>query len=146
MDIQLTAGFPSAPRLTQLGSAASFLDAEVRASLAILVTLAEAQDMVVGTVLAHCANVPNGRLDRLVRPLMIAGMVTAQRGRSGGYTLTRPAASIQLIDVVNAVRPGTNQRPEALGLGGLGSLLQGWLASHSVADLTGQRGQRGQNE
>lgn len=49
--------------------------------------------------------VPQDYLMKVLQPLSKAGLVTAQRGRGGGFLLTRPADEINVLDVVNAVEP-----------------------------------------
>lgn len=49
--------------------------------------------------------VPQGYLSKILRDLVVAGLVTSQRGPNGGFTLARPADQISMLDVVNAVDP-----------------------------------------
>src|SRR5262249_40511360 len=49
--------------------------------------------------------VPADYLIKVLQPLTRAGLVTAQRGRNGGFVLTRPPEAISVLDVVNAVDP-----------------------------------------
>jgi Rrf2 family protein len=41
-------------------------------------------------------------LEQIVRPLRRAGLIRSRTGRTGGYCLSRPSASIQLKDVFEA--------------------------------------------
>lgn len=49
--------------------------------------------------------VPKGYLSKIMRDLVLAGLVTSRRGPSGGFTLARDASRISILDVVNAVDP-----------------------------------------
>ncbi len=42
-------------------------------------------------------------LEQIMRPLRLAGLVTSERGSSGGYRLARPASEISALDIVQAV-------------------------------------------
>ncbi|MCX6590816.1 MAG: Rrf2 family transcriptional regulator [Acidobacteria bacterium] len=55
--------------------------------------------------LAPTTQVPADYLAKVMNQLARADLVRAQRGRNGGYTLTRPPQSISLLEVVNAVDP-----------------------------------------
>lgn len=49
--------------------------------------------------------VPHDYLLKVLQSLAKAGLVTAQRGRGGGFVLTRPPGQISVLDVVTAVDP-----------------------------------------
>jgi Rrf2 family protein len=53
--------------------------------------------------LAAAQSIPAPMLEQLLLQLRRAGLVEARRGRSGGYRLTRPAASIPLAELLQAV-------------------------------------------
>lgn len=53
--------------------------------------------------LAMLTQAPAGYLSKVMRDLVVAGLVTSQRGPSGGFTLARAASEITMLDVVNAV-------------------------------------------
>ncbi|MCX6599917.1 MAG: Rrf2 family transcriptional regulator [Acidobacteria bacterium] len=55
--------------------------------------------------LAPATQVPPDYLAKVMNQLVRAQLVRAQRGRNGGYTLTRPPENISLLEVVNAVDP-----------------------------------------
>lgn len=44
-------------------------------------------------------------LSKVMRDLVVAGLVESQRGPNGGFILARPAAQIAILDIVNAVDP-----------------------------------------
>lgn len=48
---------------------------------------------------------PNGYLSKVMRDLVIAGLVRSQRGPNGGFTLSRDPADINVLDIVSAVDP-----------------------------------------
>lgn len=56
-------------------------------------------------VIAERTRVPRGYLSKVMRDLVLADLVTSQRGPNGGFSLARPAAQISMLDVVNAVDP-----------------------------------------
>jgi Rrf2 family transcriptional regulator, nitric oxide-sensitive transcriptional repressor len=75
-------------------------------ALRAIVTLAQsdtpgktAQDI------ARESQVPLDYLSKVLNSLARAGILTAQRGRRGGFTLALPAARMTVLDVVNAVDP-----------------------------------------
>src|SRR5688572_19740722 len=52
---------------------------------------------------AESENLPLSYLEHLVAKLRKAGLVESQRGAHGGYRLARPAADIDLLEVVQAL-------------------------------------------
>jgi Rrf2 family protein len=71
----------------------------------ILVALARAEGegpQSLATV-ARSEKLPHAYLEQLVRDLRRAALVTATRGKAGGYQLARPAADISLVDAVRAL-------------------------------------------
>lgn len=55
--------------------------------------------------LARLTEVPPPYLFKVMGQLVRAGVVTGQRGKNGGYRLSRPADEISVLEVVNAVDP-----------------------------------------
>lgn len=55
--------------------------------------------------IAEATQVSPGYLSKVLQSLGRVGIVTAQRGPSGGFTLQRSAKDITILDVVNAVDP-----------------------------------------
>jgi len=49
--------------------------------------------------------VPRSYLSKIMRDLVLAGLVDSQRGPNGGFVLGRSADQITILDVVNAVDP-----------------------------------------
>lgn len=56
-----------------------------------------------GSDLARAQELPGKFLEAILRDLTRAGVVTSQRGSSGGYRLARPAADINLAEIMRAV-------------------------------------------
>jgi Rrf2 family cysteine metabolism transcriptional repressor len=52
---------------------------------------------------AEAENLPLSYLEHLVARLRKAGLVVSQRGAHGGYLLARPAAEIDMLEVVQAL-------------------------------------------
>lgn len=55
--------------------------------------------------IAEATHVPSRYLSKVMRDLVIAGLVGSQRGPNGGFSLARPPAKISILDVINAVDP-----------------------------------------
>lgn len=55
------------------------------------------------TAVARSEKLPHAYLEQLVRDLRRASLVTATRGKAGGYQLARPAAQISLVEAVRAL-------------------------------------------
>lgn len=55
--------------------------------------------------IALSTRVPAGYLSKVLQGLARAGLVQAQRGLHGGFTLTRPPERIFVLDIINAVDP-----------------------------------------
>lgn len=53
--------------------------------------------------LAEKMNIPYRFLRKLIKRMVVAGLVRSQRGKGGGLRLGRPAKQISLLDVVSAV-------------------------------------------
>lgn len=54
---------------------------------------------------AGAMKVPSRYISKILKELVEAGLVQSQRGPNGGFQLARPADSISVLDVVNAVDP-----------------------------------------
>lgn len=55
--------------------------------------------------IAAQTKVPQGYLSKILRDLVVADLITSQRGPNGGFALARPADRISMLDVINAVDP-----------------------------------------
>ena len=71
----------------------------------VLVALARAEGAgpVSLTAVARSEKLPHAYLEQLVADLRRAQLVTATRGKAGGYALARPAAEISLVDAMRAL-------------------------------------------
>lgn len=65
-----------------------------------------AEDAVPLSAIADSQHISLAYLEQLFVKLRRAGLVESARGRSGGYRLSRPAASISIADVLAAVEEG----------------------------------------
>ena len=93
--------------------------------------------------------VPQDYLMKVLQPLSRAGLVVAQRGRGGGFVLTRPPAQINVLEVITAVDPlrriehcplglkahGTNLCPLHRKLDNAIRLVEDAFASTTIADI-----------
>ncbi len=55
--------------------------------------------------IAKATKIPSGYLAKVMQTLVKAGFVRSRRGSRGGFTLSRPADEISILDIVNAVDP-----------------------------------------
>ena len=104
--------------------------------------------------LAGREGLPDTTVAKVVGRLRRAGLVEAERGRNGGYTLTRPAAEVSLASVVAAfedqvfpsdfcdrMHPGEGRCARSASCGlrpvwhGLTAVIGNFLAGITVADL-----------
>lgn len=65
--------------------------------------------------IAQRTRVPKGYLSKILRDLVLAGIVDSQRGPNGGFTLAKIPAAISVLDVINAVDPIKRIRACPLG-------------------------------
>jgi Rrf2 family protein len=74
--------------------------------------------------------IPERFLPRVMTELVRTGLVEGRLGRTGGYRLARPAGSITLLEVIQAVEPDDGQRTCVLRGGPCGR--DGTCAVHAV--------------
>jgi Rrf2 family protein len=81
-------------------------------AIRVVLALAEADDSERLSVRALAAdrNVPAQVLPRVMTDLASAGIVDGRTGRTGGYRLARPAATVSLLDVIRAVEGDQRRR------------------------------------
>jgi Rrf2 family transcriptional regulator, nitric oxide-sensitive transcriptional repressor len=103
--------------------------------------------------LVEQTKVPSAYLAKVMREMNRAGLVHAQRGVNGGFTLAKPAEEVSLLEVMNAVDPLPRIPVCPLNLRGHGSRLCGLhrylddsmaalessLAKKSLADLVAEK-------
>ena len=88
-------------------------------ALRAIVCLSDQPDQpLTGPKLARATQVPAGYLSKVMQSLARAGLVDAQRGKKGGFTLVSRPSEITILDVVNAVDPLRRIRTCPLGLKG----------------------------
>jgi Rrf2 family protein len=90
-------------------------DYAVRAMLAL--ARAEGNGLMSARRIAEAMGIPVRFLPQVLGDLQRAGLVGASPGRSGGYRLARPASSISLLDVIEAVE-GDSRRQTCVLRGG----------------------------
>lgn len=73
--------------------------------------------------IAQTTRVPSAYLSKVLQSLGRAGILRAQRGLHGGFSLTRPAEEITLLEVVNSVAPIQRIHECPLGLPTHGAML-----------------------
>jgi Rrf2 family nitric oxide-sensitive transcriptional repressor len=75
-------------------------------ALRAIVTMAQNESIAnTAQEIARQSQVPPDYLSKVMNLLARGGVVHAQRGRGGGFTLAMPAAQMTVLDVVNAVDP-----------------------------------------
>lgn len=85
-------------------------------ALRVMTALAMSPDNLVPTgSLAELTKIPSNYLAKVLQQLAGAGLVTGRRGVGGGYRLSRPAANIRLIEIIQTV--GSLQRITTCPLG-----------------------------
>jgi len=73
------------------------------ATLVLTVLAARPGEVLSATELADRVGLEIPTVAKLLKPLAQAGLVAAFRGSNGGYRLTRDAASISLVEIVEAM-------------------------------------------
>lgn len=73
--------------------------------------------------IAKATQVPSGYLSKVLQSLGRGGLVAAQRGKHGGFLLTKPPAGITILAVVNTVDPLRRIKTCPLGLKAHGKVL-----------------------
>ncbi len=53
--------------------------------------------------LGRATGIPAPYLSKILRRLVLAGLLVSRKGQGGGFSLARPAAEIPFIDILNAV-------------------------------------------
>jgi len=60
-------------------------------------------NMVRATDLGESTGIPSSYLSKILRRLVLADLLVSQKGKRGGFRLSRPAGQIQFIEILNAV-------------------------------------------
>jgi Rrf2 family protein len=87
----------------QLVDISARTDYAIRALLMLAQEAHSAGSSISADTLARRQTLPGKFLEAILRDLRRAGIVVSQRGPTGGYTLSRPAAQISLGDIFRAV-------------------------------------------
>src|SRR5262245_48007280 len=66
--------------------------------------------------IASATKVPPGYLSKVLQVLGRAGLVRASRGKGGGFELSKPPASLRVLEIVRVVDPIQRIRTCPLGL------------------------------
>ena len=74
-------------------------------------------ETVSGTAIGRETQIPGRFVGQVMGDLARAGLVNAQIGRRGGYRLSRPAAQINLLEIVEAVEGDTRRKTCVLSQG-----------------------------
>jgi Rrf2 family cysteine metabolism transcriptional repressor len=88
--------------------------------------------------LAERRNIPEQFLEQLFSTLRRGGLVTGHRGMRGGYTLSRPADEITVLEVVQALDGKVGQEAEEAGgiwSEGVGALREVFSAT-TIAEIS----------
>ncbi len=67
--------------------------------------------------LSEQSNIPPFYLSKVMRRLVVAGLVTSQRGHGGGFRLAKPPEQIRFLDILEAVDYQTELGRCAFGVG-----------------------------
>lgn len=101
-------------------------------ALRAIVALAQADGGTLVTAqMAEITRVPPGYLSKVLQVLRRGGLVRSKRGLGGGFTLSRPADKITVLEVVNAVDPVERITKCPLGISAHGAKL---CALHAKLD------------
>lgn len=68
---------------------------------------------VTAQVIAGECRVPVSYMSKVLQAMAEAGLITSQRGPSGGFALARPADEITLLDVVDSIDPLSRRHESA---------------------------------
>lgn len=100
--------------------------------------------------LSEVTGIPVAYVSKILRRMVVAGLLVSRRGHGGGFTLARPAAAIRFKDVLEAVDYDTGVGRCAFGWGTCDperpcplhgawtELARGfcaWSEAHTLADL-----------
>jgi Rrf2 family protein len=81
------------------------LSTRVRFGLRIMVQIAAQmhERPVFSRKIANEQNISEAYVDQILLPLRAGGLLVSQRGRAGGYRLSRPAEQISVLDVIQVL-------------------------------------------
>ena len=67
--------------------------------------------------LSAAADIPTPYLSKILRKLVLAGLLTSRKGHGGGFVLSRPARLIRFLDILTAADYQANPTSCAFGWG-----------------------------
>lgn len=86
-------------------------------ALRAMVSLAQSRDLALtAEKIAGISHVPLDYLSKVLRLLVRAGLVKAQRGRGGGFQAARPSTELTVLEVISAVDPPQRIKTCPLGI------------------------------
>lgn len=89
--------------------------------------------------LAEAEGIPQHFLAQILSELRRAGLVTSRRGKKGGYVLGRPAASINLHDIITAIEGGDLLQFDAVQQGASAAIIRSvWIEINEMLKQEGQ--------
>ena len=106
--------------------------------------------VVTGSAIAKAENISPKYLEGILAQLTAAGLLLSERGKRGGYRLSRPSTSITMLEIVEAlegeIRPvGCVDRLDSCSHGegclprrfwlGLKDSIDGYLSSRTLRDI-----------
>jgi Rrf2 family nitric oxide-sensitive transcriptional repressor len=104
-------------------------------ALRAIVWLADHREASVTTqAIAAATQVPPDYLSKVMQCLVRAGLVDAQRGKNGGFSLVSTPDNLTVLDVINAVEPVRRIRSCPLGLPGHEALCPLHRSLDDIAD------------
>ena len=118
-------------------------------AMAWLATL-PAGEQVRAVDLSVTTGIPTHYLSKVLRRLVLAGLLNSQKGQGGGFSLARPASEIAFLDILTAVDAYPVQGRCAFGWGDcevnnpcplhpawsrLSELLQEWASESTLAEV-----------
>lgn len=113
-----------------------YISAKVEYAMRALCGLSDTKRSMTSADLAAQQKLPEKYLESILNELRRANLVISQRGRDGGYRLSRPASEIRLADVIRPLDGPLAEirglRPEAATYEGAAENLQAvWVAVRS---------------
>jgi Rrf2 family protein len=100
--------------------------------------------------LGRATGIPTPYLSKILRRLVLAGLLDSQKGQGGGFSLARPAVEIPFINILKAVDAYPTDRRCAFGWGSCDRLspcplhgawsrlnrqLRGWASDSNLAEV-----------
>jgi Rrf2 family transcriptional regulator, iron-sulfur cluster assembly transcription factor len=89
--------------------------AEYALRTVVLLAQQDPESLVSVGELADALGIPQNYLSKILHQLTRAGVLSSQRGRSGGFRLARPASAIPLAEVIAPFDPVSGERTCLLG-------------------------------